>query len=352
MPVVNITEYDLNRVRPDKIIIIIGRRGAGKSVLLKHILYVMRHKLHSGVAMSPTSDTLRSLRACLPGSCLYFDYNDAAVARVQEGKQKIQDKIALTNPDPEKADPYHVFIIMDDCMYNKKCMKSLEMRRLFMNGRHVKVFFVNIMQYCMDLTPDLRSNIDYVFAFQDANLDNRFKLWKHFFGMFSKFEEFCQTMDVCTNDNECIVMDNTVKTNKIDERIFYFKASLDLPRFRVGSKSWWLLDYRFGKEKALGAARTIIDKEVQDTYYAENDDKDRIAGSKNKEFRVIKGKSSSIVKKRSLSAKPRVEVKLDGINLDAFGATQDLSEGELLTSKKSEKPDPKLERLRRSMLRR
>ena len=30
----------------------------------------------------------------------------------------------------------HLFVLMDDCMYDKKVLKSTAMRDLFMNGRH------------------------------------------------------------------------------------------------------------------------------------------------------------------------------------------------------------------------
>ena len=33
----------------------------------------------------------------------------------------------------------NMFVLMDDCMYDKKVLKSLAMRDLFMNGRHMNV---------------------------------------------------------------------------------------------------------------------------------------------------------------------------------------------------------------------
>ena len=44
---------------------------------------------------------------------------------------------------------------------------------------------------------------------------------------------FCKVMDACTENYECLVLDNTVKSNKIQDCVFWYKASLR-KNFRVG----------------------------------------------------------------------------------------------------------------------
>jgi len=325
---VEIRSFDITSLKNGKVCILIGRRGTGKSTLLTHIMYVMRNRLHSGIAMSPTADSIRAFCQFMPSSFCYDDYNDEAVQRTQAAKQHIIEK----RGGSEDADDYNVFVIMDDCMYNKKCMKSMEMRRLFMNGRHVKVFFVNLLQYCLDIGPDLRTNIDYVFAFQDSSMDNRIKLWRYFFGMFNKYEDFSKVMDSCTGNYECLVLDNTSKSTAIEDHVFYFRASRGIPRFRVGCRAWWWWDWRYGRPRSAAASAAIIEKGVQDAYFAEHTDKDRVAkmeGAGKAEFTVIKcPKEHSILRKRVANDLERVgggvrpaanlRMDLDGMNLDAF----------------------------------
>lgn len=52
------------------------------------------------------------------------------------------------------------------------------MRELFMNGRHRRMFVLIAMQYVLDMPPDLRSQVDYVFALRDTIHSSRDKLWK------------------------------------------------------------------------------------------------------------------------------------------------------------------------------
>jgi hypothetical protein len=49
---------------------------------------------------------------------------------------------------------------------------------------------------------------------------------------------FCKVMDQCTENYECLVLDNTVKSNKISDCVFWYKATIR-KNFRVGGPSLW-----------------------------------------------------------------------------------------------------------------
>ena len=44
---------------------------------------------------------------------------------------------------------------------------------------------------------------------------------------------FCKVMDACTENYECLVLDNTVKSNRIQDCVFWYKATVR-KGFRVG----------------------------------------------------------------------------------------------------------------------
>ena len=56
--------------------------------------------------------------------------------------------------------------------------------------------------------------------------------------MFTTFESFCQVMDQCTENYECLVIANNAKSNKLEEQIFWYKASSH-NNFKLGSKEFW-----------------------------------------------------------------------------------------------------------------
>jgi len=112
------------------------------------------------------------------------------------------------------------------------------MRLLFMNGRHWKIFLIIATQYPLGLPPTLRTNVDYVFILREPYVANRKRIYENYAGMFPTFESFCQIMDACTENYECLVIDNNVKSNKIQDMIYWYKAS-EHNDFKLGSKEFW-----------------------------------------------------------------------------------------------------------------
>jgi len=45
-------------------------------------------------------------------------------------------------------------------------------------------------------------------------------------------------MDACTENYECIVLDNTSKSNRIEDCVFWYKATLR-KNFKVGAPEYW-----------------------------------------------------------------------------------------------------------------
>jgi hypothetical protein len=96
----------------------------------------------------------------------------------------------------------------------------------------------------MDLPPGLRANIDYIFCLRENIRQNRERLWKSFFGVIPTFPMFQTIMDSCTENYQCLVLDNTSKSNKLEECIFYYKAAIR-PPFKIGSEAMWTLHKKY-----------------------------------------------------------------------------------------------------------
>jgi hypothetical protein len=212
----------------DKVCVFIGKRGTGKSTLVTDILYNKRH-LPVGIVMSATEEGNHHYKNFVPDIFIYGDYDKEAIERVLASQKKI-----IGSGKAETG----AFLLLDDCMYDRRFMKDICIRQCFMNGRHWKLFFMLTMQYCMDLTPDLRANVDYVFILRENVIQNREKLYKSFFGIFPTFDVFNQVMTACTENYECLVLDNTSKSNKIQDCVFWYKAKVHT-NFRIGSPAIW-----------------------------------------------------------------------------------------------------------------
>ena len=107
-----------------------------------------------------------------------------------------------------------------------------------MNSRHWKIMLIITMQYPLGIPPNLRTNIDYVFILREPCVADRKRIYENYDGMFPTFESFCQVMDQCTENYECLVINNNSKSNKLQDQIFWYKAEPQ-GSFRLGSKEFW-----------------------------------------------------------------------------------------------------------------
>ena len=136
-----------------------------------------------------------------------------------------------------KINPY-AFLILDDCLFDNSWVRDNNIRSLFMNGRHYKILFIITMQYALGIPPNLRTNIDYVFILRENYVSNRKRLYEHYAGMFPTFEMFCQVMDQCTENYECLVINNSAKSNRLEDQVFWYKAAPHA-EFKIGAPEFW-----------------------------------------------------------------------------------------------------------------
>ena len=232
-----VKRFDPQTFKPHRIIIIVGKRGTGKSVLQRDIMYHMSQTWDFGLAMTPTEDSAEMFRQHMPDSWIYGGFSS----------NKVDEMVSMQRDLSRTKQQRDLFIILDDCMYDKKSLKGVGIRDLFMNGRHLHITLCNAVQYVMDMGPDLRTQVDYVFALRENIISNKTKLWKYFFGMFEKYEDFAKVMDKCTQNHGCLVMDNTTGSCSVDECIYWYRAETDLPPFKLGKTPFLKLSERYTK---------------------------------------------------------------------------------------------------------
>jgi hypothetical protein len=237
---VNIRKFDPSKMRSNSIVLLLGKRGTGKSTLLKDLMFHMRNKLDFGLAMSPTEECTSDLAAYMPSSCIYGNFSSDKVETLLEEQRRAV----------RRGSSRQVFLLLDDCMYDKKVLKGTNIRNLFMNGRHRNIFFISCQQYVTDMPPELRGQVDYVFALREPIIANKERLWKFFFGMFSSLQDFTQVMDRCTQNFDCLVFDATSKSTAVEDCVFWYRADLH-GDFQVGNPSYLRYHREYHRETDL-----------------------------------------------------------------------------------------------------
>ena len=248
-----LTKFDMKAIsfRPDEnkgpVIVLIGRRDTGKSFLVQDLMF-HHQDIPIGTVISGTEAGNGFFAAHVPKLFIHDAYNTAIIENILKRQKAVlkQVKKEMDTYKKSSIDP-RTFVVLDDCLYDNKWTKDVMMRLLFMNGRHWKIMLVITMQYPLGIPPNLRTNIDYVFILREPYIANRKRIYDNYAGMFPTFESFCQVMDQCTENYECLVINNNAKSNKLQDQIFWYKAQQHGP-FKLGSKEFWEISKNLGSD--------------------------------------------------------------------------------------------------------
>ena len=237
-------KFDMKSItfRPDQntgpVIVLIGRRDTGKSFLVRDLLFY-HQDIPIGTVISGTEAGNGFYSSHVPKLFIHDEYNTAIIENILKRQKTVlkQMKREIESYKRSNIDP-RAFVILDDCLFDDKWTRDKMMRLLFMNGRHWKIMLIITMQYPLGVPPVLRTNIDYVFILREPYLANRRRIYENYAGMFPTFESFSQVMDQCTENYECLVINNNVKSNKLQDQIFWYKAEAHKD-FKLGSREFW-----------------------------------------------------------------------------------------------------------------
>jgi hypothetical protein len=234
---ISLKKWDPDRMmkRDGRIIMIIGRRGSGKSSLIEWLMHELHTRYDFALGMAPTRSSIEMLERHMPFSMVHDD------GFAEDAFKKL---IGIANSLANKGKLKNGLLVMDDCNSSKEAFRGKDMRNAFFNGRQYGLTIVWGVHWCMDLLPDLRAQVDYVIVLKDSNRKNKERLYNNFFGMFDKFDDFQRVMDSCTANKECLVLDNTVPEQNPANCLYWYKAKLNPPPFHIGKEVFFRLsDY-------------------------------------------------------------------------------------------------------------
>jgi hypothetical protein len=257
----SIHAFDLDTIKPYRKHLFVGGSGRGKSHCCFHVISHIAPTVDVALLMCPT-ETTRALfqrRRLLPTSLMYdnldLDVIGSAISVQRELRQRGKQR--------------HLLLILDDCSFDKKAWKHAIIGELLRNGRHLNITTFITCQYVLDLPPDARSNIDFVYACADSCYANVKRLHECFFGCFKKADEMHRVHSACTKDFSLLVADCTqVKVESPSDMIFYHRAPAKLPKMDpIGLPVYWKLEQRrhFEREQAAKAPNQPVVIPATDT---------------------------------------------------------------------------------------
>lgn len=219
---------------PNPSIVMIAKRGSGKSWVVRAILEYLKD-LPAGCIISPTDLGNPFYGSFFPEAYIHYEFKPEIIKKILDRQRIIKKKIKSgKNIDPR------CYIIMDDCLASKGAwIKDPDLKHIFFNGRHEAITYILTMQFSLGITPELRSNFDYIFLLADDMISNVKRLYDHYAGMFPTFDSFRQVFTQLTADHGAMVIVNRGTKKDFAEKIFWYKAGdIDKDNLKFGHKQF------------------------------------------------------------------------------------------------------------------
>lgn len=259
-----ILEFNLSKMVENPSIVMIAKRGSGKSFITRELLYHYRH-MPGGVVIAPTDKMNHFYKYFFPDLYIHYDIKDILLKKILARQALMITKQEKKKKEGKKVDPSGI-LVMDDCLARKKSWaKDESILEILMNGRHYKLTYLLTMQTPLGITPDLRLNFDYIFLLKEDSAVNKKKLWDNYAGMFPTLAAFEKVFAKCTEDYCSMVIDNRRPSDNIQEKVFWFKAkerqfSFGSRTFKELHKKYYNPKMRSGINPALFDINTLFSK--------------------------------------------------------------------------------------------
>jgi len=231
----------MKMIPDESVVVMIGKRNTGKSFLTRDLLYHHRGiPVHT--VISGTESANKFYSNMIPPIFIYDEYDPIITANFMKRQKKITKIFKKDEENVGKGnsqiDP-HALLVFDDLMDDSnRWLKDKNVKGVLMNGRHYFILMVILTQFSLLLNTSTRSNVDFIFILRENIMSNRRRLYENYAGMFPTFEFFCSVLDQCTEDYECLVINNMSRSNKIDEQVFWYKAESH-GEFKMGPPEIW-----------------------------------------------------------------------------------------------------------------
>jgi hypothetical protein len=213
----NFKRFDIDVLKSkNPVVVVFGKKWTGKTTLVEEILVkrndkstVFNEKFDEKTIDKVITDHVKELKT------------NAALQQLNSVDAEALGETLKTN-----AALSH-WIVLDDVIFDNHAMTTKPLRKLFINGMCYRIGLVITMQYPINIPPDLRTNVDYVFVYRVSGCarDIIKKVYNMFGGFFDTFEKFESIYNEITSEpHRCMVIDTTKHSLKLEDVVYWYKV--------------------------------------------------------------------------------------------------------------------------------
>ncbi|KAI9013617.1 hypothetical protein DFJ74DRAFT_293030 [Hyaloraphidium curvatum] len=205
---------------------ICGKRGSGKSVLAKWIMSAVAERFGLFVAVSSTEGFNRHYSSFLPKAFCHHAYSPEALARIVDAQSRRVKELGVSKETS-------LLLVLDDVLHDgQELFKDKNLKHIFMNGRHIGICLLLLVQYIVAVPLALRSNVDITISFADDTYD-----------FFNRATEGRRAL---------VIVARATKQGKM-----FWVLAKDAPSLRLGSDLMWSFQRRWGIDRLPRAEQAL-----------------------------------------------------------------------------------------------
>lgn len=126
------------------------------------------------------------------------------VDAIYDTKEDIIDKVLkIATQYTHNKQQKNILIIINNCFRNLYKHYAMSLRHLIMNGRHYHISIIINENYLLDVAPEIRCNMDYIFISNKITTKSQKQsIYNQYCGMFSNYSLFDTFYNVAANIND------------------------------------------------------------------------------------------------------------------------------------------------------
>jgi len=230
-----LSEFDFTSLVANPSIMIYNDKQSNLAKELVHYLYT-HNKISAGIIITPHKKISGKYSGLFSDDVIYNKLDDELIERILNRQCRILEH----NRKLEIKNNSNLVVVLENCLVSdmssgvdRICLTP-KLAELMFNGRHYNITLIIDTVVPLHLAPELRSNIDYFFLFNDDNINNMKKIYDMYAGMFPTVETFIKlsNMTALTANRSMVIINRGVTRSMFDKVKHYTQkmSTFSLPQ--------------------------------------------------------------------------------------------------------------------------
>lgn len=246
-------DFDPRMFPPDGTVVFFGRRRAGKSWMMRDLLYIYRH-IYRGVIILTNTEQNQFWSAHVPSRFIH-KYDPFVIQKIIERQRAVVAHNALYADSPDQQINPLLLIILDDVV-SGDMHHDANLNALFYEGRHSGMCIMISTQHPKALPPGVRANADLAVIYPMWSENDLDTIRTQYCTFFEDKHDFYYLARETTQNHQCLCLFLGDPTINPIQSLYKYKAK-DPGAFIAGAKEFWENDAEHRKKK-LEAMAAIL----------------------------------------------------------------------------------------------